>query len=74
MAKVVEQTFPVRGAHCSNCLRTIERALAMVEGVRRVSATLDDGGRVTVEYDAEVVTPQGLRAALERVGYELVIQ
>ena len=58
----------VPGIHCASCIARIERELAPLPGIRaaRVNFTTR---RVLVDHDAEV-TPENLREALARIGFE----
>lgn len=62
--------LPVHGMTCANCARSVERTLASVPGVTKVSVNLE-GGRATVEYNQVLVTAEGLAAAVRRLGYEV---
>ena len=59
-------TLPVEGMSCASCTGRVERALAAVPGVDRVSVNLATG-RATVEGAA--LDPEALRAAVARAGY-----
>ena len=67
MARV---TLPVRGMHCAACVGKVERALTGVPGVEEASVNLATE-RATVAYDPARADVGGLRAAVERAGYEL---
>lgn len=69
----VKQTIPVVGMACSVCAAHVEKTLNKVEGVR--SATVSLASRTaTVDYDADVVTPQDLKRRVSEAGYDLVIE
>jgi len=72
MAEHMQERFQVRGMHCENCVATVERALARVDGVKQVHAKLDAQGTVTITYDPSKASPELLRQAVERIGYEMV--
>lgn len=68
-----KQTIPVIGMACSVCAAHVEKTLNKVEGVR--SATVSLASRTaTVDYDADVVTPQDLKRRVSEAGYDLVIE
>ncbi len=67
-----KERFSVRGAHCDNCITTIERALRRLDGIMRVDATLRPEASVEVEYDPDKVDRDALHRAVEQVGFELV--
>lgn len=69
----VKQTIPVVGMACSVCAAHVEKTLNETEGVR--SATVSLASRTaTVDYDADVVTPQDLKRRVSEAGYDLVIE
>lgn len=69
----VKQTIPVIGMACSVCAAHVEKTLNETEGVR--SATVSLASRTaTVDYDADVVTPQDLKRRVSEAGYDLVIE
>ena len=63
-------SFPVHGMTCGNCARSVERKLAGSRGVSKVAVDLG-AAKATVEYDAEIVTPQSLADAVRQLGYEV---
>jgi Cu+-exporting ATPase len=62
-------TLDVRGMTCAACQSNVERALRRQSGVREASVNLITG-EARVRFDAGAVTPDGLVAAVEAVGYE----
>src|SRR4051812_38771790 len=60
--------FDIRGLTCASCVRRVERALTRVAGVREASVNLATE-QAHVTYDAAVVDPADLSAAVERAGY-----
>ena len=58
---------------CDNCATSIEVALAKVNGVSRVSVSLEKE-MTSVEFYPEEVTPLQLREAIDDVGYEAELQ
>lgn len=68
-----KQTIPVIGMACSVCAAHVEKTLNETEGVR--SATVSLASRTaTIDYDADVVTPQDLKRRVSEAGYDLVIE
>jgi Cu+-exporting ATPase len=63
----------VKGMMCSSCATTVEKTLRALPGVAGVVLVLKQD-RATVTYDPRLVTPQGMRAALRRAGYEATPQ
>ncbi len=67
---LARRTFRVSGMHCASCARTVEQALADVEGVASASVSLPSESAV-VEYDPDRSGEPDLARAVEDVGYEL---
>jgi copper chaperone CopZ len=63
----------VKGMMCSSCATTVEKTLRALPGVAGVVLVLKQD-RATVTYDPRLVTPQGMRTALRRAGYEATPQ
>jgi copper ion binding protein len=61
-------TLKVAGMTCQHCVRTVQETLESQDGVVRADVDLQ-GGRATVEYDAALVTPHDLAAAVLEEGY-----
>ncbi|HVL80957.1 MAG TPA: heavy metal translocating P-type ATPase [Actinomycetota bacterium] len=59
-------TVLISGMHCASCVARVERALTAVDGVREADVNLATG-QASVAGD---VTPDQLRAAIERAGYD----
>ncbi len=64
-----EWSFPVEGMTCASCVLRVEKSLAAVPGVADVSVNLATEA-ATVQADASV-TPEALRAAIEKAGYNV---
>ncbi|MEF8813609.1 MAG: cation-translocating P-type ATPase [Halovenus sp.] len=62
--------FTVPELDCASCATTVRNALAARPGVVHVDPA-PAAGRVTVEYDRTVTTPESLVDAIEGVGYEV---
>jgi Cu2+-exporting ATPase len=60
--------FEVTGLDCRTCAGLVEAAVVRREGVSNVTAN-HDYGTVRVDYDPELATAAGLRAALSELGY-----
>ncbi len=63
-------SLTVRGMTCGNCARGVERKLTGTRGVSKAAVDLA-GEKATVEFDAEVVNPEALAAAVRQLGYEV---
>ena len=60
--------FRVLDFDCPSCAGTVERTLSNLEGVRHVEVHYTTG-RVGVEYDDSVATPDELEQTIEIQGY-----
>ena len=69
--KVHKQTFPVTGMTCAACASSVETILQYTDGVHSASVNFANS-TVMVEYDDQI-NPDGLNAALQDVGYGLVL-
>ena len=58
--------------HCASCVARVEHLVAGIPGVSRARANLATQ-QVSVERDADAVTPQTVIDALERAGYEATL-
>ena len=62
--------LPVLGMTCFNCARSVEKTLASVPGVTKVSVDLKTAS-AHVEYDSGLVTRPVLETAVRDLGYEV---
>ena len=62
-------TFHVTGMTCGGCEVGVRRVVKKLEGVEEVEASYEEG-TATVTYQAEVVTPDDIIAAIEELGYK----
>lgn len=60
-------TYSVPAIHCEHCVRTIQRELREIPGVRNVVATVEPK-QVTVEFEAPATEPQ-IEALLADINY-----
>ena len=67
----MKSTFAVTGMMCAGCAANVERRLKSVEGVKAARVNLA-AGTVLIDYDSHAVTPQKMKAELEKTGYGLV--
>ena len=59
----------VRGMSCAACVRRLEQALTGLEGVSRAEINLATE-KATIEYDAQLVSPEKISAKITEVGYQ----
>jgi Cu+-exporting ATPase len=60
----------VKGMTCGNCARSVERKLSSTPGVTKATVDLK-AEQARVEYDSDVVKPEGLANAVRQLGYEV---
>lgn len=67
---MVKETYKIYGMHCAGCVRTIEKALRQIRGVK--SATVNFASETTlIEFDEGVVTRDALADVVSGIGYQL---
>lgn len=71
--KTIKQTFPVLDMSCAACATRVDKTLNQQEGVSRASVNYASA-MATVEYDPSICSPESLKAAIQEVGYDLVIE
>ena len=70
---VITQTYPVKGMSCASCSAHVDKALRSVAGVTEVNVSLAmNVAKVT--YDNAQCAPTDLQQAVERMGFELVVE
>jgi len=71
MVVSVKITLKVNGMTCAMCVKTIEMALAELDGVRTAKANLNSE-TVFVDFDESKVSLNQIIRAIEEVGYEVI--
>lgn len=61
--------IPVQGMTCGGCERSVQAALAQLEGVSGAEAD-HTAARVRVSFDPDEVDEQRLRAQIDEAGYQ----
>ena len=64
-----EMTIPVEGMSCNSCVANIKRTLKPVEGIEKVSVSLEHRN-ATIGYDPEQVTAEQVQQAINDLGYK----
>ena len=59
--------IPIAGMSCGGCVDAVREALAKIPGVTVEQVTV---GTAAVRFDPAVTTPEKLRAAITRAGYQ----
>ena len=67
-----KKILPVLGMACAGCSANVERKLRSMDGVRKASVSLP-GRSAMVEYDETVISPTKMKAEIDAMGYELII-
>jgi Cu+-exporting ATPase len=66
-----KSVIPVSGMHCAACVRTIEKGVAKLPGVKSISVNLATE-RATVEFDERATSEADIWNAIEGLGYKVV--
>jgi copper chaperone len=64
-------TIKIKGMTCGGCVASVERVLMELDGVDKVTVSLEQG-QASVEYAPGKVNASDLQAAIEDAGYEVV--
>lgn len=64
------ETLKIGGMTCGGCVGAVTKALRAVDGVTQVEISLN-AGQAKVEFDERATSPDRLRAAIQRAGYEV---
>ncbi len=64
-------TFKVEGMTCSACANRIEKVTQKIEGVQLASVNFATE-KLTIKLDADIASYGQVKAAVEKVGYQLV--
>ena len=68
----MKQTIPVIGMACSACSANIEKKLNELDGINAASVSLP-GRSVLVDFDPQVISLEKMKAEINALGYDLVI-
>lgn len=72
-AKTIKKNFPVMGMSCAACAARVEKTLNKQTGVTSSAVNLA-AELATVEYNPDECSPEMLKEAIEKVGFELLIE
>jgi copper chaperone CopZ len=67
-----KESFTVEGMTCSGCERTVQRVVSNLPGVKSAKAELASAS-VSLEYDPSKVSVHQIKAAVDQVGYKLLL-
>lgn len=68
----MKQTIPIIGMACSACSANVEKKLNELNGINTASVSLP-GRSALVDYDPETISLEQMKAAINGIGYDLVI-
>ena len=68
----MKKTIPVIGMACSACSANVEKKLNELKGVKAASVSLP-GRSVLIDYDPDAVSLEQMKAEINGIGYDLVI-
>lgn len=70
---IQKRTIPVVGMACSSCSAHVEKTLSEQKGIASASVNLATRAAL-VEYDDAVITLEQMKAAVNAIGFDLVIE
>lgn len=65
------KTLNVEGMSCSHCENAVKKSVGALAGIDGVAVDLK-GKKVIVEYDADKVTIDAIKSAIEDQGYDII--
>ena len=72
MSSIKKEAFPVLGMSCASCAARVDKTLNNLLGVQEASVNYASA-MAQVVYDADACSPEVLKAALQNVGYDMLI-
>ena len=72
MSSIKKEAFPVLGMSCASCAARVDKTLNNLPGVQEASVNYASA-MAQVTYDADACSPEILKAALQNVGYDMLI-
>lgn len=67
-----KKIFPIIGLGCASCAAKVQQKLKSLPGVSSASVSLPSRTAV-VEYDDNVISPEKMKAEVQSIGYDLVV-
>ncbi len=68
-SKSNQVTIPIGGMTCAACAQRVEKAIAKLEGILKVSVNLATE-KATIEYDSQVIRLSVIKQCIEKTGYK----
>ena len=66
-----EKTFNIAGMSCGGCVNSLTRVLKSVPGIEPIKIEV---GKAQLRLDADRVTSQAVKDAVERAGFEVTAE
>ncbi|MCO5238076.1 MAG: heavy metal translocating P-type ATPase [Chitinophagaceae bacterium] len=70
--KTIKRSFPVLNMSCASCAVSSQTTLEALHGVKSVAVNYANGNAM-VEYFPLEIRPEDMKAALQEIGYDLVV-
>ena len=67
----IDKTFTISGMSCGGCVNSLTRVLKSVPGIDPIKVEV---GKAQLRLDAERVTSQTVKDAVERAGFEVTAE
>ena len=71
MTSSTQQEFAVDGMSCGGCVRSVTHAISRLPGVQKVDVSLEKRAAM-IDYDAAVLDPGAIVAAIAAAGFAAV--
>ncbi|MHB8128354.1 MAG: heavy metal translocating P-type ATPase [Mobilitalea sp.] len=68
-SKLGNVTIPIGGMTCAACAQRVEKAIAKLEGISKVSVNLATE-KATIEYDSQIIRLSAIKQCIEKTGYK----
>lgn len=70
---MIKSTFSLTGLHCAACAQKVETILNHLDGISEATSNYATR-EANVTYDEKSISPEQMRAAIRRYGYDLLIE
>lgn len=72
-SSTIKKTFPILNMSCASCAASAQSMLESQPGIKSVSVNYANEQAV-VDYDPDMVKPDAMRAILQSIGYDMLIE
>ena len=69
---VETRTINIEGMTCGGCVKGVNNAVSMLEGVQNIDVDLA-GNKADVTYDADVIRVEAIAEAIEDAGFDATV-